>query len=166
MRKKNSIDLSASAPWVTYFEKLYLLFKKDPEVAVVLKQNEDGDKKIEIYVDNYRKAEAISKILPCYVSFGNVIVPIIVLPNNDENEDWIYNFMDAFDGNDIIDDVVQDTGLTHDMNYVVFKKEVAQYYSDNLQSVDGLSSTLYEDIAREIFKDAPAGTFFCTSSRL
>lgn len=164
MRKKNNVDLSA--PWVTYYEKLYLLFKKDPEVSVVLKQNGDGDKKIEIYVDNYYKAEAISKILPSYVSFGNVTVPIIVLPSNDENEEWIDIFMNAFDGNDIIDDVVQDTGLTHDMNYVVFKKEVAQYYNDNLQSVDGLSSTLYEDIAREIFKDAPAGTFFCTSSRL
>ena len=74
--------------------------------------------------------------------------------------------MDAFDGNEIIDDVVQDTGLTRDMNYVVFRKEVAQYYNDNIQSVDGFSSTLYEDIAREIFKDAPAGTFFCTSGRL
>lgn len=163
--RKNNVDLSA--PWIAYYEKLYLLFKKDPEVSVAFKQNGEGDKKIEIYVvDDYYKAEAISKILPRYVSFGNVTVPIIVIPSNDENEDWIYNFMDAFDGNDIIDDVVQDTGLTHDMNYVVFKKEVAQYYSDNLQSVDGLSSTLYEDIAREIFKDAPVGTFFCTSSRL
>lgn len=162
--RKNNVDLSA--PWITYYEKLYLLFKKDPEVSVAFKQNGDGDKKIEIYVSNNRKAEAISKILPCYVSFGNVIVPIIVLPSNDENEDWIYNFMDAFDGNEIIDDVVQDAGLTRDMNYIVFRKEVAQYYNDNIQSVDGLSSTLYEDIAREIFKDAPAGTFFCTSGRL
>ncbi|MBR3673876.1 MAG: hypothetical protein IKN65_06330 [Clostridia bacterium] len=133
---------------------------------MVFKQDEDGDKKIEIYVSNNRKAEAISKILPCYISFGNVIVPIIVLPSNDEDEDWIYNFMDAFDGNEIIDDIAQDMGLTRDMNYVIFKKEVAQYYNDNIQSVDGFSSTLYEDIAREIFKDAPAGTFFCTSSRL
>ena len=162
--RKNNVDLSA--PWIAYYEKLYLLFKKDPEVSMAFKQNGDGDKKIEIYVSNNRKAEAISKILPCYVSFGNVIVPIIVLPSNDENEDWIYNFMDAFDGNEIIDDVVQDTGLTRDMNYVVFRKEVAQYYNDNIQSVDGFSSTLYEDIAREIFKDAPAGTFFCTSGRL
>ena len=162
--RKNNVDLSA--PWIAYYEKLYLLFKKDPEVSMAFKQNGDGDKKIEIYVSNNRKAEAISKILPCYVSFGNVIVPIIVLPSNDENEDWIYDFMDAFDGNEIIDDIVQDAGLTRDMNYVVFRKEVAQYYNDNIQSVDGFSSTLYEDIAREIFKDAPAGTFFCTSSRL
>lgn len=162
--RKNNVDLSA--PWIAYYEKLCLLFKKDPEVSVVFKQDEDGDKKIEIYVSNNRKAEAISKILPCYISFGNVIVPIIVLPSNDEDEDWIYNFMDAFDGNEIIDDIAQDMGLTRDMNYVIFKKEVAQYYNDNIQSVDGFSSTLYEDIAREIFKDAPAGTFFCTSSRL
>ena len=162
--RKNNVDLSA--PWITYYEKLYLLFKKDPEVSVAFKQNGDGDKKIEIYVSNNRKAEAISKILPCYVSFGNVIVPIIVLPGNMEEEEWIYDFMDAFDGNEIIDDIVQDMGLTRDMNYIVFKKEVAQYYNDNIQSVDGFSSTLYEDIAREIFKDAPFGTFFCTSSRL
>jgi hypothetical protein len=162
--RKNNVDLSA--PWIAYYEKLYLLFKKDPEVSVAFKQNGDGDKKIEIYVSNNRKAEALSKILPCYVSFGNVIVPIIVLPSNDEEEDWIYDFMDAFDGNEIIDDIVQDTGLTRDMNYIVFKKEVAQYYNDNIQSVDGFSSTLYEDIAREIFKNVPFGTFFCTSSRL
>lgn len=164
MRKKNSVDLSA--PWVTYYEKLHLLFEKDPEVYMALKQNEDEDKKIEIYVNNCYKAEAISKILPSYVSFGSVIVPIIVIPGNEEKEEWIDLFMDAFDGNTIIDGIVQDTGLTRDMNYVVFKKEVAQYYNDNIQSVDGFSSTLYEDIAREIFKDAPTGTFFCTSGRL
>ena len=68
--RKNNVDLSA--PWIAYYEKLCLLFKKDPEVSVVFKQDEDGDKKIEIYVSNNRKAEAISKILPCYISFGNV----------------------------------------------------------------------------------------------
>ena len=37
--------------------------------------------------------------------------------------------------------------------YVVFEKEVVQYWNDNLGDINGLRSTLYQDLAKEIFAD-------------
>ena len=38
--------------------------------------------------------------------------------------------------------------------YVVFKNCVVQFFNDNLNDCHGLLSTLYQDIAAEIFEDA------------
>lgn len=47
--------------------------------------------------------------------------------------------------------------------YVVFEKEVVQYWNDNLADYNGLTSTLYQDLAKEIFEDANLdGVYFCT----
>ena len=40
------------------------------------------------------------------------------------------------------------------MTYVVFKNCVVQFFNDNLNDCHGLISTLYQDIAAEIFEDA------------
>ena len=38
--------------------------------------------------------------------------------------------------------------------YVVFKNCVVQFFNDNLNDCHGIISTLYQDIAAELFKDA------------
>jgi hypothetical protein len=38
--------------------------------------------------------------------------------------------------------------------YVVFKNCVVQFFNDNLNDCHGIISTLYQDIAAEIFEDA------------
>lgn len=49
------------------------------------------------------------------------------------------------------------------MYYVVFKNCVVQFFNDNLNDIYGNISTLYQDIAREIFADAEwEGVFYCT----
>lgn len=45
---------------------------------------------------------------------------------------------------------------------MLFKKEVVQYFTDNLGDYNGYRSTLYENIARDIFGDI-VGVFFCTN---
>ena len=40
------------------------------------------------------------------------------------------------------------------LTYVVFKNCVVQFFNDNLNDCHGLISTLYQDIAAEIFEDA------------
>lgn len=160
MNMKNEFKMAA--PWVTYFEKLKALFEQDPEIINMRLVEENGGYRIKIYVAKEDKAYAISKLLPFVACFGNVTVPIVIYSGKEE-DNWIDFFVDAFRGNPIIKEIIESVGPTEDMNYVVFKKEVVQYYNDNMQSMDGFSSTLYENIAREIFKDSPTGTFFCTA---
>ena len=41
--------------------------------------------------------------------------------------------------------------MTNPLHYVVFKNRVVQYWSDNLGDINGNTSTLYENIARDVF---------------
>jgi hypothetical protein len=52
------------------------------------------------------------------------------------------------------------------LTYVVFKNRVVQFFNDNLNDPHGVISTLYQDIADEIFADMPyqahGGIAYCT----
>jgi hypothetical protein len=54
--------------------------------------------------------------------------------------------------------------LTNPITYVIFKKEVVQYYDDNLGDAHGNRTTLYEQIANQIFEDRE-GIYFCTDNK-
>ena len=45
--------------------------------------------------------------------------------------------------------------------YVMFKNEVIQYYTDDLGDLNGMSSTLAQDIAWKIFEPVD-GVYYCT----
>ena len=47
------------------------------------------------------------------------------------------------------------------MRYVLFKKEVVQYDSDDISDFHGVCSTLYQDLAKEIIGE-DEGIYFCT----
>ena len=49
------------------------------------------------------------------------------------------------------------------MTYVVFVKEVVQYFNDDLGDANGVCSTLYQDIAKRLFTSTE-GVFFCTNT--
>ena len=49
------------------------------------------------------------------------------------------------------------------ITYVVFRNEVVQYYTDDLGDYFGMASTLYEDIARDLFSEVD-GIYFCTNT--
>ena len=55
--------------------------------------------------------------------------------------------------------------MTNPITYVIFKKEVVQYYNDSLSDAHGMCSTLYQDIAKRIL-DADEGIFFCTNDTM
>lgn len=173
-RKYHSPELSENkikkevkmySPWVIFSKQVEKLFEKDPEVRV---EFDDSNMNISIYVeDNLEKAEAIAKLMPIQKQFGNINVDITVIPPNNEFNTAKY-LEKAFEGNGAFDHIttIQDIPPMHLPNpitYCVFEKEVVQYAADNLGSESGMSSTLYEDIAREIFGDI-GGIYFCTAS--
>jgi hypothetical protein len=47
---------------------------------------------------------------------------------------------------------------------VVFVPEVVQYYTDNLGDINGFRTTLYQELAKELFGDSELsrGVYFCT----
>lgn len=156
--------LKLSAPWQIYYKELCELFKQDKEVRIVYDTDEQV---INIYVDNAAKADAMYIALPSTKEFGNITLQINVIPANKPNlrrtKGTVYE--DLFYGNPIINDIVTLEGImTNPITYVIFKKEVVQYYNDDLGDANGVCSTLYQDIAARVLCKEE-GIFFCTDTK-
>lgn len=148
-----------SAPWFDYYRKIEALFGEDPDVLV---QYDEEENIINIKVDGQDKADAITQLLPEEKQFGSITVRINVIPSN-KIPSKIDLFKKAFDGNPIFSyAVVVDTGMTSNtFNYVIFRHKICQYWNDRLSDINGMTSILYEDLARDIFGDID-GIFFNT----
>ena len=159
--------LKLSAPWHTYYKELNELFKFDDEVRIVYDTDEQI---INIYVESTAKADAMAAVLPTEKEFGAITVQINVVPANatfkkaKSVRGSLYE--DLFRGNPIVDDIVTIEGImTNPITYIIFKKEVVQYYNDSLADAHGMCSTLYQDIASRVL-DAGEGIFFCTNNTM
>ena len=151
--------IKLSPPWLTFYHEMEALFGEDPEIRI---EYSDSTETIKLYVDNTEKAEALSKLLPVKKSFGNVTVTIQVIPANESAVRIVDLFDRAFKGNPALS-YVRTTGGAFGipMDYVVFKNRVVQFFNDDISDINGLKSTLYQEIAKDIF-DETTGIFFCT----
>ena len=149
-----------SAPWINYYREIEAMFKDDPEVKILY--DEDANE-IRLYVDNTIKADALSELLPVEKTFGAVTIRTTIIPSNTAVSNSRVNLIEAaFKGNPALSYVQTIHGLfTNDLNYVVFKNKVVQYFNDDLSDVNGFKSTLYQDIAKDIFGEQE-NVFFCT----
>ena len=154
--------LRLSAPWQTFYKELCVLFSQDPEVHIVYDQDELV---INMYVENETKSVALNKLLPEVLTFGNVELQLKIVPANKVcNGPSLGNYYkDAFYKNPIVDDIVTVEGImTNTITYVIFKKEVVQYWNDDIGDAHGVCSTLYQDVAGRVFEEKE-GVFFCTN---
>ncbi len=161
--------LKLAAPWTTYYRQIQAMFKHDKEIRVVYDENEVV---IKLFVDNETKAEALTRLLPETVTFGNVSLKISVIPanaNNGEKKQVEFNdsidlIQAALDGNGAVAQFYPiEYIFSNRMIYVAFQKEVVQFFNDDLSDVRGMCSTLYANIANELFGRLN-GVFFCTDS--
>lgn len=157
------------SPWMAFYKQINALFEKDPEVHVIFDEEKYT---INLYVDDACKAAALDRLLVKEKEFGNIVVKVNVLPANIEdfagfrserytmsNASW---FDMAFEYNPIYAFAIGvDSPLAPKFTFVVFKREVLQYYSDNLWDYYGVTSMLAQDIAREVF-DSSIGVSFST----
>lgn len=156
-------------PWISYVSKLRVLFGSDPEVKV---EYNDDEKEVKIFVEgNANKYEAMEKLLPIKKEFGNVTLYIAVIPANlgSGADNGVQLVADLFSGNPIFDQIVIVPHIfTNPIAYASFKKEVVQYYDDNMADPNGNRSTLYQNIAEEVLRDPENdrqllnGVYFCT----
>ena len=160
MNKKNEKEtIWLSAPWYTYYHELEALFEKDPELSIGFDEDELV---ITIYVhDNDEKAYALTQLLPAIKEFGSITVRTRVIPANGKVESDYDLLLKAFKDNPVFETGIQEemTG----MNYILFKKEVVQFYNDQFDDPHGYRSTLYKTIADDVFAGVN-GVFFSTDS--
>lgn len=152
-----------SAPWDEFYNEVNELFRYDDEVRVVFFEEQ---KKIKLFVDNPAKAEALQKLLPQKKEWGKVVLLIEIIPSNKEKKTELTRsiWSVAFTGNTAVSFIYTIDGIFNNpLTYVVFVNEVVQYFNDNLGDINGNRSTLYEDIARDVFGHVD-GTFFCTDT--
>ena len=162
------IRLKISPPWVTYVHQLTALFDEDPQIAFNV--NFAGDNPtVVLATNNGEKAAALMKLLPEEVEYGNVVLKISIDCKNVSNRAFRTKkelFETAFEKNPIFAYAVTpaEEGYWYPaMTYVVFKNCVVQFFNDNLNDCHGLVSTLYQDIATEVFLDeASEGVCFNT----
>lgn len=168
-------NLKLSSPWVIFYREVSAMFGMDKQINVVL---DEYHYKLNLYVDNDVKAAAITELLPDHVDFGDVTLNIVVTPSNNadknsrfmnivgnDSEHLCNLFNTAFYGNPVMSYCKSASGpFTFPAVYVVFAKEVAQYFTDDISDINGLCSTLYQDIAKDIFREEQ-GVFYCTDTR-
>lgn len=162
--------IKLSAPWITFYRKVEAMFKYDPDVNVVF---DAENYNLKLFVFGNEKAEAIQKLLPPKKVFGEIEMFINVYPSNGEEKTnsgksrkyrayQMGVFDTAFADNPAYCyEMNASSELPFDIHYVVFAKRVVQYYNDDIGNVNGVCSTLYQDIAKDIFVTEP-NVHFCT----
>jgi hypothetical protein len=154
----NNERVGLASPWIIFYRQIETLFKKDPAVKVIFDQ---VDNVVKIYVEGSTKAEAIEQLLPSEKEFGNVTVKVQVIPANLDSTNKISLFEKAFDGNPILTNIISGELFGKPISYVLFKKEVVQFYNDDLGDAHGVCSTLYQDLIKEVIGQ-DEGIFYCT----
>lgn len=147
------------SPWVNFYKEIEALFGEDPDINIIF---DNDNMKINLYVEKQEKAEALSQLLPDERVFGNITVKVAVIPANFQYVPTIKLFEDAFENNPVFSYANSIEGLfSNPINYVVFKNKVVQYYNDDLGDANGVRSTLYQEIAKDVFGDG-INVNFCT----
>jgi len=154
MSEEKTVNLSP--PWYGYHRKVKALFERDTEVQVKdLSKSDDGQYNYMILVYNKEKAEAIKSILPQTVQIGNITVNVTILgPDENATSDSEKSILDiynaAFSGNPIFEKTLNRQYGCFSKNFCIFKKEVIQFWNDNLADYCGNYNGLASDIAEEI----------------
>lgn len=142
--------IKLSPPWTTYYRQLQALFGKDPDIKLFFDEDESS---IKVLVKNAYKANALEHLLPKEVSFGDVVVKILI--DNPEEFCADTGWEEAFEGNPVVGhiEVVEVPFSSVPVVYIGFVREVVQFFNDDLSDPHGNCSTLYQEIAKEVFKD-------------
>ena len=158
--------LKLSSPWVIFYREVNAMFEHDDEIHVLF--DEDANE-IKLFVDNATKADALTRLLPTVKQFGNVELKLTVIPADGGKPQFEMDNLDidelfelAFEGNEAycFSETIHGI-IMNNVTYVIWKKEVVQYFTDNIGDYHGITSILYQDIARDIFYNLE-GVYFCT----
>ena len=152
--------MKLSAPWVNFYNEIKALFEEDPEIKIAF---DEEVPEVKLFVENPRKADALMQLLPTEKEFGNVTMKVTVVPADTE-ETKLDLISEAFFGNPILSYVWSADTPLGTFNYAVFENKVVQYFNDDISDINGNRSTLYQEIAKDVF-GTDGGVMFCTEAR-
>ena len=160
--KQNESPLGLSAPWITAYREIVALFGEDPDITIGTSETSDGPT-VTLRVKGDDKANAIAVLLPSEYVFGNVKLRVKIVPAND-TPSVADTLRVAFAGNPVLKEVRQaERGVYGSVAYAIFRKEVVQFFNDELNDPSGNRSTLFADIADRLIPNH-SGAFFATAS--
>lgn len=153
------LNLNLSSPWEIFYKKMEAFFDCDPEITLNINRDTNI---VMLYVRNTDKAEALTQLLPEKKEFGNITVEIRVVPANDIR-DTASLYETAFKDNPVFAYASDGDGTSigEGHTFVVFAREVVQYFNDSLDDINRIESTLYQEIAKDIFEEDP-NVKYCT----
>lgn len=161
-RRRNQMEntnVKLSPPWAIFYQEMNAMFKEDPEINIVY---DEGKPEIKLFVENAEKADALMKLLPMQKNFGNVNLTISVIPADQESSSKAELFKTAFKDNPVFVGVTGSFApIAPAAEYVMFQPKVVQFYTDDLTDAHGYRSTLYQEIAKDIFGEQ-SGLYYCT----
>lgn len=145
-------NVKMCSPWVTYVHNLSALFGTDPDIVITF---DESEMRVKLLVVGADKAAALDRLLPGSITFGtgnNLMIEVVPANKEKSKADL---FRDAFEGNPLYSQtmVIQPSGSGNAFTYVMFNKDVVQYWNDNLGDPHGTVSVLAQDLAREIFSE-------------
>lgn len=158
--------LKLQSPWVLFYKEVCALFARDPEVKVLF-NNEEPELKIQVK-GNDEKAACIARFFPKEKAFGNIVLTCSVVGDNGQPVPDVdlpdsIAIQKVFEGNGALSFIKEiQTPFQYTITYVVFVKEVVQYYSDNMYDLYGATSTVYENLARDIFEQPFRNENYCS----
>ena len=163
------LKLALEAPWDTFVKKVKALFENDPDIFVSdIYEPEDGltDYSFAIQVRNHEKFIALDRLLTKVKTFGNVTLGVDLFDEENAETDVVGLFKTLFEGNPIVDSIQTRTDPAGgEMNYVLFKPEVIQFFDDDLTDYNGNWNGLAEEIALDVFEESSRGVNFCTAQK-
>lgn len=139
------------------------MFKEDKDIDFYFEDTDSDNKTIKLLVRGADKADALTKLLPSERYFGNITVSIRIVPKIEDRKDKVVNlFRKAFEGNPAVFGITTSKSIWGDpMTFIIFKPKVVQYYTDEMFNPYGIKTTIYQDLAEEIF-GKNGEVFFCT----
>jgi len=142
-----------SPPWITLYHKFEAIFGDDPEITLDF-TGAEGGYAIVFESRNATKLDALERMLNPDFTFGNIKVTLqFKVSNNVASNDYDV-CIDALTGNPMFADIIPRSfmpGLEPDQICVIMKKEIIQFFDDNLNDFYGNANFLPTDVAKEIF---------------
>ena len=152
-KKKASNGVQLSPPWYILRNKIFYLLDPDEELMVSeLIEDKKGSYIIKITSENGEKLEALKKVLKESFEFGNVTVKVEFEHVRDD-EITIEDYETAFAGNaNFVEAVETGKGLFQGLRYIVFAKEILQFFDDDLSDLYANFNGIVADVAKEVCK--------------
>ena len=144
------MSVQMQSPWVVYEKAARAVLEdKDPDVTI---EYDNSVPVLKLYVRGADKADSMSHVMPCEVTYGGVTMPVEVIPDNDGELTMADHLRRAFAGNPVLSDIVECPVVPGgpSMTYALFEPAVVQIEVDNAGSPYGVRTATYEELAKEV----------------